>query len=606
MQLNWSAMAGATIYYVYNTTSGSPVFVSTASASATSYTVTGLTPSTAYTFRVHAADASGVTDSNTTDVSATTLTIVATLQGWNGITATGASTPVTQSGLASASAAVTLSWNATTLNTGVVASYNIFRTTTQGAENYASPLATGISAATRTYTDSTVTNGTTYYYTITPVVSATQILFSAAADSEVKVITPPANMALLHPWAVNLETCTLMGRTATIDRTNDYRCSYVGPTGDGSHYDFNAGVPLFVDTYGVGCNYTYTGSACGNSYGCLGSSGAPAGALGVVGNVYYDRSTANCYLKTASSTWTRANTAGFTAAQVALISSNSPGLPPLAVIDQVKSSNICTQQTVSGYSVTKRLLRHSEQIKAAAWPASFSDATITAYQNGTNLNTTGYCNSNSGSGLTYDALNPPADLETISGTLASGIKSVRTGSTSTKNCVSRYGIQDLVGNVWTWNSDQLNTCSSATHSCQGMTSQLDTANTDWNGFNFDGTAGPGGVGGGTINGFTFSSMSFSSTQFQVVLGLPMVAAAASSWDYLAIGAGVGQFNSAKFHGDYLYLYTDNGNGSPARGSFAGGSWSGGSLSGRFTLHLYYSPAGAYDDIGLRCALPAVP
>ena len=522
-----------------------------------------------------------------------------TFNGWNNVQALGAKTPVTQSGLASANASITLNFNAMTSG-ATISSYNIYRATTSGGQNFFAPLATGITTAALSYTDtSSLVAGITYYYVVRPVISGMVIAASAANDLEIAVPVPPANMALLHRWMVNLEACGTMGRTP--DRANNYRCNYTGPAGTGTYYDFNGGVNLFVDTYGVGCNYTPTNGACGNTYGCLGSSGAPTGGTGVVGNVYYDRSTGDCYLKTAAATWTSANTAGFTSAQVALVSSNAPGLPPLVKIDQVKSSNVCTQQTVTGYSVTKRLLRHSEQIAAAAWPATFSDATITAYQNGSNLPTTGYCNSNSGNGLTYDNLNPPANLETLSGTLASGIKSVITGSTSTKNCVSRYGIQDLVGNVWTWNSDQLNTCSSATHTCQGMTSQLDTANHDWNGFNFDGTIGPGG--GGSTTEWDFSAGSYSSTQFQTVLGLPMVAAASSAWDFLTVGNGTGQFDSAKFHGDHFWLYTDSANGTPARGSIAGGSWSSGAKSGRFAVFMSNTPASAPIAIGLRCALP---
>ena len=604
MQLNWTNQASAAGYFIYNMTSGSPVYLTYITAPASSYIVTGLSTSTTYAYRVRMIDSGGNLDSNINNISATTTTLFVTFNGWNNVQSLGAKTPVTQSGLSSAAASITLNFNAMTSN-GTITSYNIYRATTSGGQNFSSPLATGITTAALSYTDSaSLVAGTTYYYVVQPVISGTATSASATTDLEIAVPVPPSNMALLHRWIVNLETCGLMGRTA--DRTNNYRCNYIGPAGNGTYYDFNGGVNLFVDTYGVGCNYT-PGTACGNSYGCLGS-GAPAGALGAVGNVYYDRGSGNCYLKTASTTWTSANTAGFTAAQVALISSNAPGLPPLVVIDQVKSSNICTQQTVPGYSVTKRLLRHSEQIKAAAWPASFSDATITSYQNGTSLNTTGYCNSNSGSGLTYDNLEPPANLETIPGTLASNIFSVRTGSTSTQNCVSRYGIQDMVGNVWQWSSDQLNTCSSTTHTCQAMTSQLDTSNTDWNGFMFDGTTsniGPGG-GGSNVTEWNFSAMTFSATQFQAVLGLPMIATASSIWDYLTIGSSAGQFNSAKFHGDHFWLYTDNGNGSPARGAIAGGGWNNGADSGRFSLSLYGTPASTNVIIGARCALPAVP
>lgn len=597
MQLNWSAMTNAASYQVYNLTSGSPAYVATVIAPTTSYTVTGLSQASTYTYRVRATDTSGDTDTNTTNVSATTLTVAATHTGWSDIKALGSKTPVTQSGLSTAPASVTLTWNASTLSSSVATSYNIYRATVSGAQDYSSPLATGIATGTRSYTDSTVSNGTTYYYTIAPIVGGTVTPVSASADSEVKVIVPPANMVLLHRWAANQEMCGLMGRTS--DRANDYRCNYTGPGGTGTYYDVLRST--LVDAYELGCNYT-AAPACDATNGCLGT-GDPAGGTGVVNNVYYNRASGKCFVKTASTTWNEANTSGLASAYRTLMASNKPGLPPLVVIDQNRSYESCQAQSESGFAGNKKLLTHQQQILAGAWSSGTSDVTIVNIENGTSLPSSGYCNSNSGSGLTYDNLVTPANLETITGTNAGGIKSVRTGGTSTNNCVSRYGAQDLTGNVWEWSSDQLNTCSSGTHTCTAVTSALDTVNTDWNGFNFSGAIGPGG-GGSNVTEWDFSAMSFSATQFLAPLGLPMVAAAASSYDYLAIGSGAGQFNPTLFHGNHFWLGTDNGNGTPARGAMAGGAWDGGSLSGRFTLLLLGTPAYTLYNVGARCALPA--
>ena len=596
MQLNWSALATAASYQIYNMTTGTPVYLATVVAPASNYTVSGLSQSTLYAFRVRASDTSGVTDANTNSVSATTLAVVATHTGWSGIKAIGAKTPVSQSGLAGVPASVTLSWNATTLSSGVVASYNIYRSATSGGEDYTSPLATGISSGAPTYTDSTVSNGVTYYYTIAPVVGGVVTPESASADSEVKVIVPPANMVLLHRWAANQEICGLMGRT--VDRTNNYRCNYTGPGGTGTYYDVLRST--FVDAYELGCNYSPAPSCGDATNGCVGTSD-PAGGTGSVNDVYYNRGNGNCWVKTGSSTWQSANDSSVTSSFRALMASNKPGLPPLVNLDQYRSYDSCQAISVSGFvSGNKKLLTHQQQVIAGAWDSSLSDATISSIQNGTSLNTTGYCNTNSGSGLTYDNLTTPADLETISGTNASGIRSVRTGSNSTQNCVSRYGAQDMVGNVWQWSSDQLGVCDSSAHTCLGVTSTVDTANTDWNGLNFDGTIAPGG-GGSNVTEWNFSAMSFSASRFNVPLGLPIVSSS-SLWDALAIGAGALQFNPAKFHGDHFWLYTDNGGSS--RGAFAGGSWYNGSQAGRFTLLLFLGPSFASNYIGARCALPA--
>lgn len=603
MQINWGTPSGASpapaTYSIYKVISGTPVYAASVAAPATSYTVTGLTSATAYNFLVRMTDTSGVTDSNTVNQSATTLSYVATFNGWRNAQALGAKSPAPQAtDLTSAPAQVTLNWNAVTLNTGTVASYNIYRATTSGAENYSSPLATGITTAAATYTDtSSLTAGTTYYYTIAPVVSGVVVPVSTYADSEISVIIPPANMALIHPWIANQDICGLMGRTT--DRTNSYRCSYTGPENVSGYY--NMQVALFVDTYGEGCNYTH-GTACSGG-DCIGTTGAPAAGVGSNGNVYYDRNSGNCYAKVSGS-WVIGNNAGN--AQLALMMSNAPGLPPIVNINQSQSWNACQTVTISPYTHANRLLKHSEQIEAAAWSTSLNNTQISNLENGSNLYSTYACNANSGSGLTYSTLAIPTDLNTLPGEGSTGgIYSVRNGSTATTNCVSRYGIQDMVGNVWQWSSDQLGTCSSASHTCQGIKSQLDTTNTDWYGFNFDGTIGPGGVSSTTEGNFSSEALgSATFNSFQVPLGLPMVTSSLSAWDSIAIGSSGGQFPTASFDGNHMWLYTDYGNGSPARGAIAGGSWYDGSHAGRFALNLANTPAHTYDFVGFRCALPA--
>ncbi len=75
---------------------------------------------------------------------------------------------------------VTLSWN---VSTGAT-SYNVYRGTTSGKEG-STPIKTGITAT--TYTDNTVTNGTTYYYEV----SATNSAGISAPSKEVSA-TPAA------------------------------------------------------------------------------------------------------------------------------------------------------------------------------------------------------------------------------------------------------------------------------------------------------------------------------------------------------------------------------------------------------------------------------
>lgn len=106
------------------------------------------------------------------DASAETSPTYATFNGWTQVKAVGAKNPAPQaSDLATTAASVTLSWNDMTSTAGTMASYKIYRSTTSGGQNYSAPLASGITTAAKTYTDSTVTGGTTYYYTVAPLLT---------------------------------------------------------------------------------------------------------------------------------------------------------------------------------------------------------------------------------------------------------------------------------------------------------------------------------------------------------------------------------------------------------------------------------------------------
>jgi len=307
-------------------------------------------------------------------------------------------------------------------------------------------------------------------------------------------------------------------------------------------------------------------------------------------------------------TWREANTTSPTilSADRALLSSNRAHLPPLVYIDQARSYDTCQAQSVTldGTPTAKRLLRRKEQIAASAWSSAISDANINTYEAGNaTISTSHYCNSNT-NGLTYEDLDIPTDVNTLPGNSASSIRSVITGGTMSTLCKSRYGAQDLVGNVWEWLSDQLATCDSGTNECVGGTSTLDTSNTDWNAFRFDGIAGPGGTNGGawtSVDSFQYQSNTFNSTRMIMPLGLPVVASSSSGYDSLLIGTDIA---AAKFHGDYLWLYTDNSNGTPARGGLFGGNWSSGTYYGRWSLHLLGAPTLAGLNLGFRCVAPA--
>ena len=143
--LSWTAPtppSGCSItkYGVYQST----VLVS--SPTTNSYTVTGLTPNTRYSFSVTAADSAG-TSAQSTVLSATTSADTTPPAAPTGATAT-----------APSAGQVQLKWTAATDNVGV-AYYRVYRNGTL------LPLTTTAT----TYTDSTVTANTAYTYTISAV-----------------------------------------------------------------------------------------------------------------------------------------------------------------------------------------------------------------------------------------------------------------------------------------------------------------------------------------------------------------------------------------------------------------------------------------------------
>jgi fibronectin type 3 domain-containing protein len=147
VSLAWSASTGATSYDVKRaTTSGGP-YATISSPMASSFTDTTVTNGTKYFYIISAVNSAGES-ANSAEVNATP---VAPTQP-----------PPTPAGLTATpgNAQVSLVWNASTGAT----SYNVKRSTTSGG-----PYATIASATTASLTDTTVTNGTTYFYVVSAV-----------------------------------------------------------------------------------------------------------------------------------------------------------------------------------------------------------------------------------------------------------------------------------------------------------------------------------------------------------------------------------------------------------------------------------------------------
>ncbi|RKP53167.1 hypothetical protein D7Z26_15685 [Cohnella endophytica] len=161
--LSWTASSGATSYTVKRaTTSGGPYTNVATGVTATSYTNTGLTNGTTYYYVVSASNSAGESV-NSTQASATPSAGVTIPAAPTGLTATGGN------------AQVALSWTASSGAT----SYTVKRATTSGGPY--TNVATGVT--TTSYTNTGLTNGTTYYYVVSASNSAGQSANSAQSSA---------------------------------------------------------------------------------------------------------------------------------------------------------------------------------------------------------------------------------------------------------------------------------------------------------------------------------------------------------------------------------------------------------------------------------------
>ncbi|AIE87663.1 protease pro-enzyme activation domain-containing protein [Fimbriimonas ginsengisoli] len=171
--LTWTASAGATSYNVKRaTTSGGP-YTTVGSPTTTSFTNTGLTNGTTYYYVVTAVNSAGESG-NSNQASATPN--VSLPAAPTGLTAT------------AGNAQASLTWTASTGAT----SYNVKRATTSGG-----PYSTVGSSSTTSFTNTGLTNGTTYYYVVTAVNSAGE-----SGNSNQATATPSAGVSqqlLLNP-----------------------------------------------------------------------------------------------------------------------------------------------------------------------------------------------------------------------------------------------------------------------------------------------------------------------------------------------------------------------------------------------------------------------
>jgi fibronectin type 3 domain-containing protein len=253
--LAWNAVSGATSYNVYRaTTPGGEGIVPLATRiTSTSYMSDALANGLTYYYTVAAVNNGGV-GPQSTEASATPTSGVTVPAAPAGLTAT----PLNHS--------ATLSWTAST----GASTYEVFRGTSAGGEG-TSPLAGGLTGT--TYTDTGLTNGTTYYYYV---VAANAGGVSPASNEVNAVPNPPAEAPYGGtPWAVpgtvqaeNYDTGgpgAAYNVTSTNGSANNYRTDGVDleattDTGGGYDLGWSAAGQWFNYTVKVAAAGTYTAS----------------------------------------------------------------------------------------------------------------------------------------------------------------------------------------------------------------------------------------------------------------------------------------------------------------------------------------------------------
>lgn len=481
-------------------------------------------------------------------------TAIGTADDWTEYTATGANT---------------IAWNDFTVSgAGAITSYNVYRKIYSDDFDYDSPINRSGKITTASSIHTFVDNAensheapvanTVYYYEVRPVINSLPTDTSATFKTA-RIMTPPNNKAFVHRWMVNKEMCEKMNQTPdTSANPPTFRCSYEGP-GDtgaaaGSNF-YDIGEDLIVGRYEAGCPYTDAPACVGETVdgACIGL-GTPNNANGSNGNIYYDRTTGICFLR-AAGVW------GQYTGATAIANHDVAELPPLTNMSQAEANTFCDDASqdiaaidVVGFQagVSSGLPSRKQQMGYSMWDNDAkTDSEITTLETGLSINSTAKCNSSAASGYesSYSDIEVPDSntFFTLPGTSSSNIRSVMTGSgstsadTVTENCVSRFGVQDTVGNVAEWVKDRINCPDNNGFTCVGVDTssaaalRLPSTNDDlqaglgadaYDKFRFDGVLGPcvdsnsDDVCDAFLNNWTIDLENNKAGRFFIPMGLP--------------------------------------------------------------------------------------
>lgn len=421
------------------------------------------------------------------------------------------------------------------------------------------------------------------------------------------------------------------------------------------YYDF--GYNLFVDRWEAACNWTKAssggmcgpGGAAGDCIGKVASSGGgvkPDNALGVNGNIYfvanYHASGWNaCFIKKGG-VWDTITNAVLTAQETQDIITNDPSAqgghrPAIMYVSRARAQELCQAKSDVVYG-NKRLprLREARAYSPLPWLPGESDrsenvsviedATLgftggatpyscntRSYINGsftptlstTALPNTGFLVPASFTKTLADMLLPGWDFanygfsadasnKLITNNTSGGDNSTFfIGSLRTSDCVSRFGVQDAIGNINEYVSDKGLWVNISPYYWSFVAPSDDPLNTDLVGFKFNGTMG---VASPQVSDTWTPAVSLNNpgvyTYFTAPLGLPRKDSDSSEATPTAIiPHNFDQFNVASPRGNV----TD----ANQVGNIGVGGDIDGSSAGRWKFEIQES-----SDFGFRCVLPA--
>lgn len=455
-----------------------------------------------------------------------------------------------------------------------------------------------------------------------PTTNANDFVFSAHI--------PSSYMVLVQRDSANYEMCYQMKSPSDPRKKN--RCVYSGfgatpyASGPGKaplsfdpgYYDF--GYNFLMDRHMVACNWTRA-PACGPN-GCVGDvsvdansdgvpegPGVPSNSVGVDGNVFFAMNSSggpNCYIKSGGS-WKQVTAETTDSALMAKGSTIDPGpenlrhRPVLYNMHPVAAAKLCNSQN-SEYG-PKRMLRRREQLVATPlpyfegepgaiteggerWRVQFG---VTGYKDSTTIYDSGECiginNTFQGLPATINQLIAPTNqVSRIKTSAWAGYYNTPQeiyfiGSNATRRCVSRFGVQDPItySGYGILLSDQFSrpqVTANPPPIYQGETSDLDSSNRDFVGFQFNettmGASLPNAATGYTSywlgsadNGLNFRKFNY----FNPALGTPLLGGPpgqtllnfkdlVNSGEFNPLDAGYGLGQAGTINGFINYTYTN--------------------------------------------------